>query len=271
MSSSRLDPSLFGDAMRASGEPLPLAKKLSYAILFGADWRYSLLGYAYLRLVDNVVDDGQDEATSLELLASQRGFMAGVYEGTLGEQQAVGPGRYGLPFFVWDRDKGSRLRAQFEAFLDTMEFDVRRRDRVPSATELDDYVLTTGHAFLRCLSYFATGELELPDSCLDLGSRAYLYADALMDLEEDLAVGLINFPPEVMEKYAIDLEAPQAGLARWRPVRAAEVLDYFRQAHATITTIDNRSMRLLYRHFLARKKRRFQRFLEQRGLAHVIP
>jgi hypothetical protein len=206
-----------------------------------------------------VVDNGEDEASSLALITTQRGFMDAVYEGTPGQQQVVGPARYGLPFFVWDRDKDTHMRAQFEAFLDTMEFDVRRRGRVPSAKELDDYVLMTGHAFLRCLSYFATGELELPDPCLDLGSRAYLYADALMDLEEDLAVGLINIPTKVIEQYAIDLEAPAAGLERWRPVRAAEILGYFRQARATIASIDSLSLRLLYRHFLARKKRRFLR------------
>ncbi len=122
--------------MRASGEPLALPKKLSYAILFGVDWRYSLLGYAYLRCVDDVVDHGEDEAASLELLATQRGFMDAVYEGTLGQEQVVGPARYGLPFFVWDRDKGTHLRTQFEAFLDTMEFDVRRRGRVRGSDSL---------------------------------------------------------------------------------------------------------------------------------------
>ncbi|MCH7665648.1 MAG: squalene/phytoene synthase family protein [Acidobacteria bacterium] len=270
MSSSRLDPSLFRDAMRASGEALPLPKKLSYALLFGADWRYSMLGYAYLRCVDDMVDEEQDEATSLELMAEQRGFMDAAYEGTLEQEDVVAPARYGLPFFAWDRERGAPLRAQFEAFLDTMEFDISRRGRVPSASELDDYVLTTGRAFLRCLAYFSTGKQELPDPCLDLGSRAYLCADALMDLEADLAVGLINIPPEVIEEYAIDLEEPEAGLKRWRPVRAAEVLEVFRQARATIPLIDNLSLRLLYRHYLRRKKRRFLRFLRQRGLDHVI-
>ena len=271
MRSSRgLDPSLFREAMRASGEPLPPLKKLSYALLFGADWRYSMLGYAYLRCFDDILDVGRDEATSLELMAAQRGIMAAAYEEGSEPEDPVSPARYGLPFFAWDRARGAPLRAQFESFLDTMEFDIRRRGRVPSAAELDDYVLTTGRAFLRCLAYFATGKPEMPASCLDLGSRAYLYADALMDLEEDLAVGLINIPPEVIEDHAIDLEEPEAGLARWRPVRAGEVLEYFRQAGATVPMIDKLSLRILYRHFLHRKKRRFLRFLRQRGLGHVI-
>ena len=253
--------------MRASGESLPLQKKLAYALLLGVDWRYSFLGYAYLRCVDNAVDNGRDAATSFELMAEQRRFMDAAYEGTLEQEKAVAPASYGLPFFAWDRSKGAPLRAQFEAFLNTMEFDVRRRGQVPSAAELDDYVLTTGRAFLRSLAYFATGKPQLPDPCLDLGSRAYLCADALMDLEEDMAVGLINIPPEVIEEYAIDLEDPEAGLERWRPVRAAEVLELMRQARATVSLIDDLSMRVLYRFFLGRKKRRFLRFLRQRGLA----
>ena len=270
MASGELDPSLFREAMQASGEPLPLQKKLVYRLLFGADWRYSFLGYAYLRCVDDTVDSVQDAATSLELMAAQRGLMAAAYEGILEKEEVVAPARYGLPFFAWDRDRGAPLRAQFEAFLDTMEFDIRRRGRVPSASELDDYYLTTGGAFLRCLAYFATGEPELPAPCLDLGSRAYLYADALMDLEEDLAVGLINIPPKAIEEYAIALEDPASGLERWRPVRAAEILDYFQQAQATVSSIDSLSMRLLFRYFLERKKRRFLLFLRRRGLAQAI-
>jgi hypothetical protein len=266
MSTGELDLALFRDAMRESGEPLPLPKRLFYRILFGADWRYSLLGYAYLRCVDNIVDSVEDTATSLEVIAAQRKFIAAAYEGALTPVDAEAPESYGLAFFAWDRDRSAPLRAQFEAFLRTMEFDVRRRGKVSSEEELDDYVLTTGHAFLRCLAYFATGELDLPDPCLDLGSRAYLHADALMDLEEDLEVGLINLTPQVIETYAIDLEDPETGLERWRPVRAAEILETFRKARRTVYSIDNLSMRLLYRHFLSRKKRRFLRFLRQRGV-----
>ena len=260
---------MFREAMQASGEALPLAKKLSYALLFGADWRYSMLGYAYLRCFDDIIDAEKDEATSLELMAEQRRFMDAAYEGA-SEQGEVGvPARYGLPFFAWDRERGAPLRAQFEAFLDTMEFDIARRGRVLSTAEIDGYVLKTGYAFLRCLAYFATGKPELPDPCLDLGSRAYLHADALMDLEEDLAVGLINIPRGVIEEYAIDLEKPEAGLERWRAVRIGEVLEYFRQARTTIPLIDGLSLKVLYWHYWRRKKRRFLRFLRQRGLDHV--
>lgn len=267
MSASELDPSLFGEAMEASGEPLPLAKRTAFRLLLGEDWRYSLLGYAYLRCIDNTIDKVVDRATSLELMAAQRQFIAEAYDDTLDTGEVVAPGRYGLPFFVWDKDRGSPLRAQIEAFLDTMEFDTRRRGKVPSAEDLDDYFLRTGRAFLRCLAYFATGKPDLPEPCLDLGSRAYLCADALMDLEEDLGVGLINIPPEVVDEYAIDLAQPEPGLERWRPVRAAEVLEYFKQARDTVPLIDKLSMRILYRHYLARKKRRFLRFLRGRGLA----
>ena len=80
MSTVKLDLALFNEAMRVAGEPLPPPKKLSYRLLFGPDWRYSLLGYAYLRCVDNIVDSEEDTATSLELMAAQREFMATAYE-----------------------------------------------------------------------------------------------------------------------------------------------------------------------------------------------
>ena len=265
-----LDPSLFREAMQASGEALPLPKKLAYAILFGRDWRYSMLGYAYLRCFDDILDVGRDEASSLRMMAEQRQIMAGAYDGKPEPEDAGRPAIYGLPFFYWDRANGAPLRPQFESFLDTMEFDIRRRGRVLDTKELDDYILATGHAFLKCTAYFATGETDMPAPCLDLGSRCYLYADGLMDLEEDLAVGLINIQPEVIEEYEIDLQAPTEGLARWRPVRAKEVMEFFRQARQTIGLIDKLSLRLLYRHFLNRKERRFVRFLRQSGLDSVL-
>ena len=68
---------------------MPPQKKLAYALLFGFDWRYSMLGYAYLRCVDNVVDDVEDEATSLELMAEQRNFMATAYESTVKPEDII--------------------------------------------------------------------------------------------------------------------------------------------------------------------------------------
>ena len=265
-----LDPSLFREAMQASGEALAAAEEAGLSVLFGKDWRYSMLGYAYLRCFDDILDAGRDEASSLEMMAEQKAIMADAYDGKPEPEDAGKPEKYGLPFFTWDRDQGAPLRAQFESFLDTMEFDIRRRGRLLDAKELDDYILATGHAFLKCTAYFATGDTEMPTPCLDLGSRCYLYADGLMDLEEDLAVGLINIQPEVIEEFEIDLKNPEAGLARWRPVRAAEVLEYFRQARETIGLIDKLSLRLLYRHFLSRKERRFRRFLNQRGLDSAV-
>jgi phytoene/squalene synthetase len=252
--------------MKASGEPLPLPKMIAYRVLFGADWRYSMLGYAYLRCFDDIIDDKRDEASSLEMMASQREFMDAAYEGRLSQQELGVPARYGLPFFLWDRERGAHLRPQFEAFLETMEFDISRRGRVLSAAELDAYFVKTGRAFLSCLSYFSTGKLDLLEHSLRVGSLAYLCADALMDLEEDLAVGLINIPREVLQEFEIDLNSPEAGIERWRPVRAVEVLEYFHDARATIPSIESRSLRLLYRHFLSRKKRRFLRFLGTRGI-----
>lgn len=268
MGSDYVTETSFREALEASGESLPPLKRLFYVLFFGADWRYALLSYAYLRCVDDVVDNEAEVTASLELLASQKELIGAVYAGQVSAEELSGPECYGFPFFAWDRDNGAPLRDHVVAVLDTIDFDIRRRDRVLTSAELDDYMLKIGRPFFRYVAYFASGaKAEVPLNCLDLGSRAYLYADALMDLEEDLAVGLINIPAEVIEEYEVDLKEPTAGIARWRPVRTAEVLEYYRQARASVGAIDHGRVRLLYRFYLGRKERRFRRFLRGIGLA----
>lgn len=259
--------SAFREALEASGEALPLTKRLFYKLFFGPDWRYALWSYAYLRCVDDVVDAESKVEQSLELVAAQKEFIQEVYDGRNDGHDLDAPARYGYPFFAWDRDNGAPLRAHVEAVLNTIDFDLRRRERVLSEAELDAYMLEIGRPFFRYVAYFASGTAEVPLACLDPGSRAYLYADALMDLEEDLAVGLINVPAEAIAEYSIDLENPGPGLERWRPVRIDEVLGYFREAQTSVDRIENRKVRLLYRFYLARKKRRFLRYLRRSGLA----
>ena len=116
------------------------------------------------------------------------------------------------------------------------------------------------------LVHFAARGLALPSGLRESGSRAYLYADTLMDLEHDLAFGLVNVPSEDLDTYAIDPTAPDTTtLHRWIADRAPEVERQFDIAYALLRELP-RVTGIWGKMLLDAKRKKFQRFLAEAGL-----
>jgi len=142
-----------------------------------------------------------------------------------------------------------------------MEFDLRRRGVVLSRKEIDTYLMRIGRVMIDFLFHFATPGRMIPDAFCRAASRAYLYADTLIDLSHDLEFELINIPSEDLEKYTIDLGAGFEALRPWIASRVSEVEHHFDEAIVLM-----RELPLLIRlwgHFmLTHKRKAFRRFLE---------
>jgi hypothetical protein len=257
---------LVREAFHASGEKHFLLSRLLYSTLFGAEWVQAILGFAYLKCLDNLVDEDPDADRALGLLAQQRSFIERIYGGGCIDPALRAPERFGAPFFLHDRATGGRVRPAIEAILSTMEFDMRRRGQALEAAVLDAYVVELGTAVLRFLARFAAPGVELPQPYAELAARAYLYADTLIDMWEDLAVGLINVPQEDITGAGLSLMRDDPRLRRWMSARAAVVLDLFAAAGARGRTLERRTLRLLSTLYLRTKRRKLRRFLRREGL-----
>lgn len=262
----RVPEPLLREAFAASGEKrFELSSRL-YPRLFGPDWDYVLLGFAYVKVIDNVVDVERDAEKALAYMVRQRRLMEACYAGAAPDGELPRPDHFGRQFFLQDARAGAPLRSCFEDVFAVMEFDVRRRGRVLSHDELDAHLVATGEPGIRFLTTFMAPEVELPPPYLALASRAYLWADSLLDLEEDLADGLINVPAEAIERFELTPAVEDAALPLWVAEQAGRTMGYFDQALAQTDELEHPALILFCKLYLGRKRKKLLRLLEKRGI-----
>ena len=242
-----------------------LAKWFSW-ILLGPDWDYALLGYSYVKCVDYVVDDDVDSERALAFLHRQRELLEESYAGPI-DRELPSPDNYGQAIFVQDANNGSPLRSCFEDVLDTMEVDVRRRNQILSADELDAHFVKTGTPGTRYLCRFASPCMRLPSTYLALSSCAYLWADSLIDVKYDLEHGIVNIPAEDIARFGLTPAPSDAGLRPWMEERSAIVMQQFREALSETDRLTDSSIIFYFRRYLIDKRKRLCRFLKHEGIA----
>ncbi len=264
MGRDQLPTPLFLEAFDASGEKRLWLARLFYGALFGRRWRPALLGFAYVKLVDNAIDRDHDAGRAKAFLDRQRALLSRCYSGEPPAADLPAPDRFGAAFFAWDRRGGAPLRRPIEEVFDTFEVDLARRHRTISSDELERLVLVAGAAVLSYLAWFVSPSLVLPRPLLERGSRAYIYADHVIDLEEDLRFGLCNVPLEEARALAIDPWSLAQVSQRWLQTRVPVVEGFFDDALAEVRRLPGPRIRILTRLYLSRKRRELDRFLAKR-------
>jgi hypothetical protein len=255
------------EAYCAAGEKRwPLGRAL-WSLLLGRDYRVALLGFSYLKCLDDRVDNERDAGRALAVLARQRALLAETASNLAPDPEAL-PAleSWGVRVWRFDRAREGKLHPLFEVILGTMELDVRRRGRVLARAELTAYEDAIGGATLAYLAHFAAPGRALPEAFARAASRAYVGADCLMDLAEDLPLGLVNAPAEDLARLgfaAEDLPDRSEGARRWCAERAGEVTAAFGAAARELRAVEPVSLRLVCRLLLAPKRRKFHRFAER--------
>ena len=237
-----------------------------YGLLFRSRWRPALLGFAYLKLLDDAVDEEPDAVRALATLSAQRRLLAESYADWPPDEEQPSLDHYGHAFYDWDREHGARLRPWVEALFETFAFDVERRGQLLSRRELDAYAVKGAGAMIRYLAELVSSGLEPAESLVERASLAYVWADALIDLEHDLGLGVINVPREDVERFGIDLGKRDEALRGWIAVRAAEVESHFAHALRQGRRVPSLALMVLGALFLRRKRRSFRRFLEREAI-----
>lgn len=237
-------------------------KIMSSAILRIRDWEYCFLGWAYLKCVDDLIDNDENYRSALASLNCQKEFMNKIYSVKLNHQDLPLPERLGFHFFCYDKENNSQLRPFIQSMIEAMEFDIHRRNKILSKLELDNYAIKMGGATIRYLGYFISNDLDISQSFIDHSSLAYVYADSLIDIEEDLKVGIINIPIEDIERYGIRLNTSDVQLKQWLEIRSKEVLEYFKTAFKESNHLNNFSMKMLAYLYLFRKRNNLKRHLK---------
>ena len=253
------DLALVREAFALSGEKhFRIARRL-YPLVFGRRWRETILAFAYLKCLDDLVDEDPDAGRALATIDRQRALIAAAYDDAEPPAARSTIERFALPVFAADRARGGGLRKAFGTILASMELDTRRRGRQLDAAALDAYVLEPGGAVFAIFSALAGPRASMPPALVAAASRAYLHADALIDLRHDLALGVSNVPAE---DGGIDT-ADGAALDAWIAGRAPAVLAEFDRFIAELGGVRPWTLRVFVGLYLAAKRRKLRRFLVQ--------
>ncbi|MFQ5995623.1 MAG: squalene/phytoene synthase family protein [Acidiferrobacterales bacterium] len=269
-SRSVLPKGLLREAFEASREKNYFANKFLHMAMFGSAWRFALLGYAYLKIIDNAIDEDEDVQRALAFFGAKRAFMRDVYAGRVVDGEFPVPDRFGYHLFCYDRENDSYLRPFLDGMLDTMEFDLHRRNRILSAADLNKWAIDVGSAWLGYLGQLAARGPRLPKSFLEPASLAYIWADSIIDVEKDLRWGIISVSEDDIKRFGLTLDPSDSGLDGWINSQSEKVMGYFESALAETQRLKSRRMRVLANLYLRRKRKQLSRFVERRRMQTTV-
>ena len=163
--------------------------------------------YAYFRWVDDCLDENTLEARErIAFLERQQALLEACYEGQTPSQTS--PEESMLVDLLRNHPQhGSGLELYLRNMMAVMRFDLKRRGRMVSQSELSQYSRMLATAVTEALHFFIGHNCPSP-----YGDARYLAVQGahiihmLRDFHEDIQVGYFNIPVEFVREHELDLE-----------------------------------------------------------------
>jgi phytoene/squalene synthetase len=156
--------------------------------------------YGYFRWVDDTLDAGSLSNNERKaFLIRQKSLLETCYRsesfpGATAEEQML------LELVRQDYEKNSGLQSYLRNMMQVMEFDAKRRGRLISQTELQDYTRWLATAVTEAMHYFIGHDGYAPrDETRYLAVTGAHVTHMLRDTFEDVQAGYYNIPREVLE------------------------------------------------------------------------
>lgn len=202
--------------------------------------------YGYMRWVDDMLDDRMETpAERHAFLRRQRDLLESCYQG-------APPGDANLQESILvdlvgqDPDRNSGLHAYLANMMLVMEFDVRRRGRLISQAELNQYTYWLASAVTEAMHYFIGHCCATPhDETRYLAVSAAHVCHMLRDSYDDLPAGYINIPREALEAHAIQPQDFHSdGYRAWVKHRVLLARHYFQTGKSYLRRVESPRCRL---------------------------
>ncbi len=223
--------------------------------------------YAYFRWVDDTLDAGNfaqnhraersvsgDEASKrIAFLERQKALLEKCYRGetlpdiTAEENMLVELVRH-------DHEKNSGLQFYLRHMMQVMDFDARRRGRIISQFELNEYTRWLASAVTECMHYFIGHDRFSPhDETRYLAVTAAHITHMLRDTYDDVQAGYYNIPREVLEANRIEPhDIHSQGYQRWVQGRIKLARQYFETGRHYLARVAEPRCRLAGLAYMAR-------------------
>jgi phytoene/squalene synthetase len=210
--------------------------------------------YGYFRWVDDVID--ADLGSGLERRAfvqRQESLLEKCYQGealkdaNLQEKMLV-------ELVQHDDEKNSGLQLYLRNMMQVMDFDARRRGRLISQVELNEYTRWLASAVTEAIHYFmGHGDFAPHDETRYLAVSAAHITHMLRDTFEDARTGYYNIPREVLEKNHTEPQDVWSDAYRsWVQSRVQLAREYFKAGKGHFARVQNPRCRLASFAYIAR-------------------
>ncbi|HLO15540.1 MAG TPA: squalene/phytoene synthase family protein [Anaerolineales bacterium] len=210
--------------------------------------------YAYFRWVDDTLDaESIPDPERIAFLKRQAWLLEKCYRNdaprdvTIQEKMLV-------ELVQHDQEMNSGLQIYLRNMMQVMEFDAKRRGRLISQAELNEYTCWLATAVMECIHYFIGQDDYAPrDESRYLAVCAAHITHMLRDTFDDAQIGYYNIPREVLEVNDVGPQDVQdAAYRTWVKSRVQLARDYFKAGKGYFARVQNLRCRLACFAYIAR-------------------
>ena len=210
--------------------------------------------YGYFRWVDDILDaDAGSASERRAFLERQKSLLESCYRGEA-PRDASTQEKMLVELVQHDQEKNSGLQSYLRNMMLVMDFDVRRRSRLISQVELNEYTRWLAIAVTENLHYFiGHGAFAPRDETRYLAVSAAHIIHMLRDTFDDLQAGYFNVPREVLEANHIGpLDVHSTAYRAWVKSRVLLARQYFEAGRSYFRRVQNSRHRLAGLTYMAR-------------------
>ncbi len=202
--------------------------------------------YGYFRWVDDVLDaDSGTRSERRAFLERQKSLLESCYRGEPPRDADIQE-KMLVELVQRDHEKNSGLQSYLRNMMLVMDFDVRRRGKLISQVELNEYTHWLASAVTEALHYFiGHGGFAPHDETRYLAVSAAHITHMLRDTFDDVQAGYYNIPREVLEAHHIGPQDVQSEPYRaWVRRRVELAREYFQAGKGYLAQVQNPRCRL---------------------------
>ena len=233
------------------------SKQTYYTIRFLADRERvedAYQAYGYFRWVDDTLDsDSGSPFERVAFLERQKLLLEQCYRGEMPRETSVHEDML-AELIMQDHEKNSGLQLYLRNMMQVMDFDAKRRSRLISEVELNEYTRWLAVAVMECIHYFIGHEDFAPhNEARYLAVSAAHITHMLRDTFDDIRAGYYNIPREVLEENHMDpQDVGRDGYRRWVKHRVRLARDYFQAGKRYFARVQNLRCRIACFAYIAR-------------------
>jgi len=233
------------------------SKQTYYTIRFLVDHERiddAYRAYGYFRWVDDTLDaDSITGAERSAFIQRQKYLLEKCYQGETPRDANIQE-KMLVELIQHDREKNSGLQSYLRNMMQVMDFDARRRGRLISQVELNEYTRWLASAVMEAIHHFiGHGGFAPHDETRYLAVSGAHIAHMLRDTFDDAQVGYYNIPREVLDVNHIGPQDVQSDVYRaWVKGRVQLAREYFEAGKGYFARVQNPRCRLACFAYIAR-------------------